>query len=1019
MGERANPGVNRHDYRKGAAHGVRHQDERVRIAAAGDPYTPGNVFWSLARDESPLVRRALARNGAVDPSVLSYLAVDEDAEVRREVSLNPATPDSVKAAYSENTGRLSVVVDLPPPVSNGSCSPFGLVVTRVGRLLPLVDESASQVDEALAARLHAAFAVGVGEGLLELGGGYPSAWLPPAVGWWRDCVGAYLAGICCRDDDADFDIDDATWVRRVVGVDDLVKSAPASIAGGHWLTDHGLLNLLRLTGAALIRRAAEASETPRSVLAALHSQWAEVGRVYFNLAENPKDAAAPFAFMASWSVRLAPDGIVRHVPYSRAIAECTEFGEPQTVAAMLRPVQQAADKCGWLRAMLDASDIGRTLRWTVSEAGNLLADIEKLADAGIVVRMPKQWRNGRPARPVAMATIGTGAPSRLGLGALLDFKASVTVDGVPLSEAEITDLLAGDTPLVRLGGRWIEVDRDSFRQALRKLTSLEKRAAGGGLTFVAAMREMAGVSLGTAVVPPGGAAIAPGPWLAERLRTLRSPDAAACDPGAALKGTLRPYQRAGVHWLRSLAALGLGACLADDMGLGKTIQVLSALLIERAGALAADNAPPVSLLVVPPSLLLNWVGEARRFAPGLRVLVAHPSMMPATDILDMGPRQLVAYDLVITSYGSLLRFPSLTAARWRFVILDEAQAIKNPDAKQTQAVKELRGDARVALTGTPIENRLLDLWSIFDFINPGLLGTSKQFADYTRGLAADDASSHARLRELVAPYILRRMKTDKAVIADLPDKVEMPAYCSLSPRQTALYSRTVDELAASLRHASQPHRRGKILGALLRLKMVCNHPSHALDEDGDWLEADSGKLACLREIAEAVAEAGEKLLVFTQFRQATDPLARFLASVFGHEGLVLHGQTPVSQRQPLVDRFQSDPSVPFFVLSLKAAGRGLTLTAASHVVHFDRWWNPAVEDQASDRAYRIGQHRNVLVRKLISRGTIEDRIDDMIEAKKALSDSVLSGRHEIDLTALGDDELLRLVSLDLTAATAA
>jgi len=397
-------------------------------------------------------------------------------------------------------------------------------------------------------------------------------------------------------------------------------------------------------------------------------------------------------------------------------------------------------------------------------------------------------------------------------------------------------------------------------------------------------------------------------------------------------------------------------------------------------------------------------------------MVAHPSAMPATDLKSVGRDEIDAVDLVITSYGSLLRLPWVTTTRWRLAVLDEAQAIKNPGAKQTRAAKQLDARVRIALTGTPIENRLSDLWSIFDFISPGLLGSAKVFSDFTKRLAQRSENPFGSLRELVRPYILRRLKTDKSVIADLPEKTEVNAYCLLSRKQAALYQQAVEELAGRLGEADGMQRRGLVLAILMRLKQICNHPSQWLG-DGLWGEPDSGKLRRLREIAETIAAKQEKALVFTQFREITAPLAAFLGSVFGRSGLVLHGETAVRDRKGLVQRFQDDETIPFFVLSLKAGGAGLNLTAASHVIHFDRWWNPAVEDQATDRAFRIGQSKNVLVHKFICRGTVEEKIDSLIQSKKQLSQDILEGGgEELLLTEMKDDELLKLVRMDIHAA---
>jgi SNF2 family DNA or RNA helicase len=389
--------------------------------------------------------------------------------------------------------------------------------------------------------------------------------------------------------------------------------------------------------------------------------------------------------------------------------------------------------------------------------------------------------------------------------------------------------------------------------------------------------------------------------------------------------------------------------------------------------------------------------------------------MPPEQLKSNTAEQLADADLVITSYGSLARVPWLGSTPWRLVILDEAQAIKNPAAKQTKSVKALRAETRIALTGTPIENRLGDLWSIFDFVNPGLLGSAKQFSGFVKGLAHRPHNPYGPLRDLVRPYILRRLKTDRSIIADLPDKTEVKAFCPLSRKQAALYSQAVEDLTRQLEEVDGMRRRGLVLAFLMRLKQICNHPSQWLG-DGAWAEEDSGKLARLRDIAEVIAARQEKALVFTQFKETTAPLASFLGSVFGRPGLVLHGETQVGKRKDLVRRFQEDEELPFFVLSVKAGGAGLNLTAASHVIHFDRWWNPAVENQATDRAFRIGQTRNVLVHKFVCQGTVEERIDLMIETKKQLAGDFLEGGAELKLTEMKDEDLLKLVALDLGAA---
>ena len=408
----------------------------------------------------------------------------------------------------------------------------------------------------------------------------------------------------------------------------------------------------------------------------------------------------------------------------------------------------------------------------------------------------------------------------------------------------------------------------------------------------------------------------------------------------------------------------------------------------------------------------------KRFAPTLEACFVHPSETGKAEFaaMDVDPaRALAGKDLVLTTYGMILRQKWLLDMEWGLVILDEAQAIKNPAADQTRAVKKLKAKAKIALTGTPVENRLSDLWSIFDFLCPGLLGSARRFKEFVKHLQGREQDRYGPLRRLVQPYILRRLKSDKSIIADLPDKTEMKTFCGLTKKQAALYARSVEDLARALNGIEGMKRRGLVLSYLLRFKQICNHPSHLLGDRG-YDPAESGKYDRLRAICEEIALRQEKVLLFTQFREMTEPLAAFLAEVFGREGLVLHGGTLVKKRKDLIHAFEREDGPPFFVLSLKAGGTGLNLTAASHVIHFDRWWNPAVENQATDRAFRIGQNRNVLVHKFICRGTVEEKIDELMEEKKDLSDGILKAGAETILTEMSDKELLDLVALNIDRA---
>jgi non-specific serine/threonine protein kinase len=748
-----------------------------------------------------------------------------------------------------------------------------------------------------------------------------------------------------------------------------------------------------------------------------HPAWNLVGRVHFNLAENRRDEDAPFAFLATYTTRLSAEAKAQHLPLGKALQEYSGARNRERLLSLLMPVQRAAENSSWLKAMVDAGEIFHPLRWSPQQAVQFLKNVPALEGAGIVVRMPANWHMNRPARPQVKVTVGGNPPSQLGLDALLDFRMEVTLDGEKLSAVEIKRLLAHSDGLALIRGKWIEVDHERLSRTIEQFEAVERRAVTEGLSFSEAMRMLAGAGI-DGNETAGQAEVAwsetvAGPWLAQTLAGLRHPDGLSLvDPGQPLEGTLRPYQQVGVQWLYLLAQLRLGACLADDMGLGKTIQVLSLLLVLKDEA--RERRKPC-LLVAPASLLANWVAEIARFAPSLKAIVVHPSAVHDASEKQGGVADLADVDLVITSYGFLPRAAWLSATPWRLVVLDEAQAIKNPAAKQTKTVKQLRADSRIVLTGTPIENRLGDLWSIFDFVNPGLLGSSKEFSSFVKRLADRTHNAYGPLRDLVRPYILRRLKTDRSIIADLPDKTEVKTFCPLSRKQAALYQQAVRDLAEGLEDVEGIQRRGIVLAFLMRLKQICNHPSQWLG-DGSWAEEESGKLARLRDITEVVAARQEKVLVFTQFKETTAPLAAFLGSVFGRSGLVLHGDTEVKKRKDLVRRFQEDENVPFFVLSLKAGGAGLNLTAASHVVHFDRWWNPAVENQATDRAFRIGQTKNVLVHKFICRGTVEDKIDRMIESKQQLAGDFLTGAADMMLTEMKDEELLKLVALDLSAA---
>jgi len=747
--------------------------------------------------------------------------------------------------------------------------------------------------------------------------------------------------------------------------------------------------------------------------------WRQVGRVCFHLAENKRDPEFPFAFLATYAPRLSKGGRVQYQPLGKALQEYAGERNKKALINLLSPVYRASETVAFVKELVDSGEVFHPLAWTPNEAYRLLKNVPLLEESGLLVRLPDWWRK-RP-RPRVAVTIGEKRQSRFGADAMLDFKVGLTLGDRNLTEKEWRQIMASEDGLAYVKGQWIEVDRQKLSEALEHWKRVEANATEEGISFIEGMRLLAGApaDLDMKGAPGDGerdwSFVEAGTWLSDVLSGLRNPDGLTVGGRSkGFRGTLRHYQEIGHNWLWFLSNLGLGACLADDMGLGKTVQVLSLLLALKEN----KSSGKASLLVLPASLLANWKAEMERFAPTLQASFLHPSEMDKTALAAVAgnpSKVFVKADVVLTTYGMLARQKWLLDVPWRLVILDEAQAIKNPSTRQTRTVKQLKADARIALTGTPVENRLSDLWSLFDFLCPGLLGSAVRFKKFVKGLEAREHDRYVPLRNLVRPYVLRRLKTDKRIIVDLPDKTEMKAFCGLARKQAAMYAKSVKELAAALEDLDGMKRRGLVLAYLVRFKQICNHPSHFLG-DGGYDPADSGKFNRLMTICEEIASRQEKVLVFTQFREMTEPIAAFLGDVFGREGLVLHGGTAVKKRRTLIDMFQKEDGPPFFVLSLKAGGTGLNLTAASHVVHFDRWWNPAVENQATDRTFRIGQHRNVVVHKFICRGTVEEKIDSLIEEKTNLADDILKAGAESMLTEMSNEELLKVVALDIDRA---
>ena len=646
-------------------------------------------------------------------------------------------------------------------------------------------------------------------------------------------------------------------------------------------------------------------------------------------------------------------------------------------------------------------------RLTAAEAHVFLSTSGPLLSAaGFDVRLPAWWpRDATHALSLEADVAPRNEPAEQPESLAeqrVDIRWTVKLNGEPVTAEELESLLRPQSPLVFFRGRWIQVDVRQIQSALR----VEKRKSDQSRPALEVVR----LALGTGAGQYGldVSAVRGSGWLDPFLKRLSGEQTyEALSAPASFCGELRPYQLRGYSWLVFLRQWGFGACLADDMGLGKTIQALAFLLHEKERGLRR----PV-LLVGPMSVLGNWVREAHRFAPGLTCLLHHG---PQRWHGDSFAREAQAADLVVTSYQLLYRdYVSLRKVSWAGILLDEAQNNKNPDTRQAQAARALQAEYRLALTGTPMENHVGDIWSIMDFLNPGMLGKREAFRDafYRPIQSGTDPGARSRLRRVTAPFILRRLKTDKQIIADLPQKVEGKVFCPLTVEQARLYEEELESFQHELGQAEGIGRRGLILAVLTRLKQICNHPAHYLRQ-ARAPSRRSGKLVRLEEMLEEVFARGESALVFTQYAEMGALLKRQLCQTFDREMPFLHGGLPRKERDRLVQAFQEAEEPLAFVLSLKAGGTGLNLTRATHVFHYDRWWNPAVENQATDRAFRIGQTRNVMVHKFICGGTLEERIDALIESKTALAEEIVTSGESF-LTELSDEALRDILKLSET-----
>ena len=715
-------------------------------------------------------------------------------------------------------------------------------------------------------------------------------------------------------------------------------------------------------------------------------------RIFFHLVENKDSTDMPFAFMATYSTRDGNDK-VRHMPLSYALEEYRH--DRTKLLELLSCLSKVAEKSDLLAHFIESGELFHPLYFSAADAYSFLKKVPEIEDCGIVCRIPKWWRQQNSTVSVSV-TLGDDKPPLCGFDSIISMKPSLVVDGVELTESEIKRLLKSTEGLAQLKGRWVEVDHKRLQTLLDTMDHYS-----GEVSLITALRgdilseEDKDVDIGPIV--------SNGKWLSGLLKNLRQPGTIKKEKvPATVKAELRSYQETGFRWLCYMEKLGFGACLADDMGLGKTLQVLAFL-----SWYYKSHKSGHILLIVPASLIGNWSKEAEKFTPKLPVKVLHGSPAKTLESEYLANPSF----LNITTYGMALRMEKLQKETFDYVILDEAQAIKNPAAKQTKAIKKLQAEHRILMTGTPIENDLTNLWSLFDFLNKGLLGSSEEFRNFASGLN-DNTEGYDKLRNMISPFILRRMKSDKKIIADLPDKVEKNEYVSLSKKQTVLYRKLIDALEMSIGDTTGMQRRGLVLAYITKLKQICNHPDQYLGQERYDIK-ESGKFETLKTICETIYERREKVLVFTQYKEIIPYLSAFLEEIFMAKGLVIHGGVPVAKRQKLVDQFNGEDYIPFMILSLKAGGTGLNLTSANHVIHFDRWWNPAVENQATDRAYRIGQDKSVIVHKFITTGTIEEKIDRMIQQKTELAESVIGKGGENWITEMSNEEIMNMLRLEV------
>ena len=768
--------------------------------------------------------------------------------------------------------------------------------------------------------------------------------------------------------------------------------------------------------------AVEGDSAELAALAAAIHEWrrpvAEQSRFDFRLAFRLEEPAAD---AEQWTIRLLMQGIADPsllVPLSLiwnggtrdedavAARRLLRRGRGEAKRFVLGSLAHAASLSGSVDEALRRPAPSEISTDTSGAFAFLAAEAPALESAGFGVFLPSWWSRGGTKRRLSLRAEARPpkfqSKGALSMESLIDVRWQVALGDETLSMEELRALARIKAPLVRLRGQWVQLRAEEIEEALRFAREKAMRMRAGDIVRM----DLAGAAPGAKSLSVQGVD-ASGPLAAilDGVRGKREWKELRVPPG--FEGTLRPYQARGWSWLDFLATAGLGACLADDMGLGKTVQTLA--LVQKRWL---EKKQPV-LLICPTSVTGNWMREAARFTPSLPVLLHHGSDRRSGKAFAAKAKKTA---IVVSSYALLARdAETLNGVRWKGVVLDEAQNVKNSETKQARAARSIEAGFRIALTGTPVENNIGDLWSIVEFLNPGWLGSAASFRRqfFLPIQTGRDPEAIEQLRRLTGPLILRRLKTDRSIIADLPEKNEMKVFCTLTKEQASLYAAVVREAEAAIADSEGIGRKGVILATLTKLKQVCNHPRQLLG-DGSAIDGRSGKLARLTEMLTEAVESGDRALVFTQFAEMGAILQTHLQEQLGVEAMFLHGATPRAKRDAMVERFQSAAGPPLYILSLKAGGTGLNLTRASHVFHFDRWWNPAVENQATDRAFRIGQTRSVQVHKFVCGGTFEEKIDAMIEGKLALATKIV-GTGEGWLTEMSNRDLRERLALRAAA----